>query len=193
MIWSVAFLNVDIKKTRWHDLVRSCVPLWTMACATHQWWSGSIFNQHIYKSIDMFDVICSVFFCQFCNVAKVAMIHVRIFSQIWLQYKYDIKNLKASFYNFGYILEPCINLTIFLYFLSNSSFWEYKKAFILAFLIFNIAFWLYTANKKRLIMWSFLWNKYQNYRNQSIPNMNKAKTKYKKTYLNLSPSIETMI
>ncbi len=41
------------------------------------------------------------FFCQFCNVAKVAMTHVRIFSQIWLQYKYEIKIFKTSFYIFA--------------------------------------------------------------------------------------------
>jgi hypothetical protein len=57
----------------------------------------------------MFDVICSLFiFLILGYVAKVAMIHVRIFSQIWLQYKHGLKILKTSFYIFGYMLEPCM-------------------------------------------------------------------------------------
>jgi hypothetical protein len=44
-------------------------------------------------------------------------INKKWFSQIWLQAKYESKNLKETFYIFGYLLEPCMEIwRIFLNF-----------------------------------------------------------------------------
>jgi len=85
-----------------------------------------------------------VFFCwKFYVIAKVAIISIGRFSQIWLHTKYDSNFLKTSFYNLATYLKPYLEIwKNFLNFGRILAIENLKRHMILQLLIFNVTFWL---------------------------------------------------